>query len=190
LALSLLDFTVIGAGFYQPLLPIFAKDVYRVGPAGFGLLAAAPAIGGLLCVGVLLLLGDVRKKGLVALWAFLGYGVCLALFALLDNFFLALLLVAGLGMTNSLQAIMRQTAFQLLTPDHVRGRVFSVFTMFSQSVASVGAMEVGFAASLLGGPGALLLGSAIGVTLTLRFWIALPDLRRFRTDRTNPAMKD
>jgi len=181
-ALVLLDFTIIGVGYYRPLLPIFAKDIFNVGPAGFGLLASAPAVGGMLGVLVLLVVGDIRHKGLLALWSFLLFSLCLGFFALSRNFWVALLLVGVLGLTNSLQAVMRQTAFHLLTPDHLRGRAFSVFNMFSQGANSVGAMEVGFAASLIGAPGALLFGSAIGLILTLVFWLAWPGLRQFRSD--------
>lgn len=181
-ALVLLDFMIIGMGYYRPLLPVFAKDIFNVGPAGFGLLASAPAIGGILGVLVLLVIGDVEQKGLMALWSFLVFSLSLGLFALSRNFWLALLWVGILGLTNSLQAVMRQTAFHLLTPDQVRGRAFSVFNMFSQGANSVGAMEVGFAASLLGAPGALALGSIVGLIVTLMFWAAWPGLRRFGSD--------
>jgi MFS family permease len=181
-ALVLLDFTIISVGYYRPLLPIFAKDIFQVGPAGFGLLASAPAVGGMLGVLVLLVVGDVRWKGLLALWSFLLFSSCLGFFAISRNFQMAVFLVGVLGLANSLQAVMRQTAFHLLTPDHIRGRAFSVFNMFSQGANSVGAMEVGFAASLLGAPGALLLGSAIGLVLTFTFWAVSPGLRQFRSD--------
>ena len=180
-ALSFMDLAVIGVGYYHPLLPVFAKDIFKVGPAAFGLLASAPSVGGIIGILVLLMAGDVKQKGMLALWAFLAFSLCLGLFAVLENFWLALLLAGALGATNSLQAVMRQTAFQLLTPDHLRGRTFAVFTIFSQSVNSVGAMEVGFAASLIGARGALLFGSAIGIFLTLTFWATRADLRRFCT---------
>ena len=179
LALSLMDFAIIGVGYYQSLLPVFAKDIYHVGPAAFGLLASAPAAGGIIGILALLFAGDVKRKGLVALWAFISFSSCLAVFALTRNFLLGLLLVVALGITNSLQAIIRHTAFQVLTPDHLRGRTFAVFTMFAQGVGSFGAMQVGFMASLLGAPGALLLGSFLGVVITLTFWIGWPEVRRF-----------
>ena len=140
-ALSLMDLTVIGVGWYQPLLPVFAKDIFKVGPAPFGLLASAPSIGGMLAIFVLLTAGDVKRKGLVALWAFLVYSFCVGVFAVSENFWLALVLVGVLGATNSVQAVMRQTAFQLLTPDHLRGRTFAVFTIFSHSAGALGAIK-------------------------------------------------
>jgi MFS family permease len=181
-ALVMLDFAIMGFGYYRPLLPVFAKDIFNVGPAGFGLLAAAPAVGGILGTAALLIAGDVGRKGLFVLWAFLFFSLCLGLFALSRDLWPALFFVAALGLTNSLQAVMRQTTFQLLTPDHLRGRAFAVFNMFSQGANAVGAMEVGFMAALIGAPGALLLGSAVGLILTLGCWIALPGLRQFRAD--------
>jgi MFS family permease len=180
LTLVLLDFAIVGVGYYRPLLPVFAKDIFKVGPAGFGLLASAPAVGGTVATLALLLARHVERKGLLALWAFLLFSVGLGLFAASQNFWVALVLVGGLGLTNALQAVMRQTAFHLLTPDHVRGRAFSIFNMFSQGANSVGAMVVGFTAALIGAPGALLIGSVVGIILTLAVWTAWPGLRQFR----------
>jgi hypothetical protein len=77
---------------------------------------------------------------------------------------------------------MRQTSFHLLTPDHVRGRAFAVFNMFSQGANSVGAAEIGFMAALLGAPGSLLFGCATGGLLVLGCWVAIPGLRHFGTE--------
>lgn len=179
MALVLLDFTIVGMGYYRPLLPIFAKDILYVGPAGFGILSSAPAIGGVIGTLLLLCIGDVEHKGLLALWSFLAYAAALSLFALSTSFGLSLLLLGILGLANSLQAVMRQTSFHLLTPDHVRGRAFAIFNMFSQGANSVGAAEVGFVAALLGAPGSLLFGGAVGGLLTLGCWIVMPGLRSF-----------
>ncbi len=149
LTLVMLDFIVIGFGYYRPLLPIFAKDILFVGPAGFGMLSSAPAIGGVLGTFALLAIGDVKSKGLLALWSFLAYAVGIGSFCALDHISgLSLLLLGVMGLANSLQAVMRQTSFHLLTPDHVRGRAFSVFNMFSQGANAVGGAEVGFMAAL------------------------------------------
>ena len=183
MALVLLDFTIVGVGYYRPLLPIFAKDILNVGPAGFGALSSAPAVGGTFGTLLLLLIGDIEHKGLLALWSFLSYATALGFFAISTNFWLSLLLLGFLGLSNSLQAVMRQTSFHLLTPDRVRGRAFAVFNMFSQGANSVGATEVGFMAALIGSPGSLLFGCAVGAILTLGCWAALPGLRRFGSER-------
>jgi predicted MFS family arabinose efflux permease len=179
LILVLLDFIVVGVGCYRPLLPIFAKDILFVGPAGFGMLSSAPAIGGIIGTVTLLAVGDVKSKGLLALWSFLAYALAVGVFAISTTFWLSLFLLGVMGLTNSLQAVMRQTTFHLLTPEHVRGRAFSVFNMFSQGANAVGATEVGFMAALLGAQGSLLFGCAVGGLLTLACWIMLPGLRNF-----------
>jgi predicted MFS family arabinose efflux permease len=179
LALVLLDFIVVGVGYYRPLLPIFAKDILSVGPAGFGLLSSAPAVGGITGALVVLLIGDVERKGLLALWSFLSYALAVGLFALSTNFWLSIFLLGILGLVNSLQALMRQTTFHLLTPDQLRGRAFAIFNMFSQGANAVGAAQVGFVAALLGAPGALLFGCAAATVVTLGCWAAMPGLRRF-----------
>jgi MFS family permease len=181
-AMVLLDFTIVGLRYYRPLLPIFAKDILHVGPAGYGVLSSAPAIGGVLGTVIVLFFGDVRRKGLLALWSFLSYALALGIFSLSVQMGLSLFLLAVLGLANSLQAVMRQTSFHLLTPDHVRGRAFSVFNMFSQGANSVGAAEIGFMASLLGAPGSLLFGCAVGGLLTLGCWTMMPGLRKFGTE--------
>jgi len=183
LAMVLLDFVIVGVGYYRPLLPIFAKDILRVGPVGFGMLSSAPAVGGILGTITLLVMGDIKSKGLLALWSFLSYGVALGIFAISTQFWLSLVLLGGLGLANSLQAVMRQTSFHLLTPEPVRGRAFAVFAIFSQGANGVGATEVGFMAALLGAPGALLFGCAVGSLLTLGFWVIMPGLRQFGTEK-------
>jgi len=181
-AMVLLDFTIVGIGYYRPLLPIFAKDILHVGPAGYGMLSSAPAIGGVLGTVSILFFGDVRRKGQLALWSFLSYATALGVFALSTRMGLSLFLLGVLGLANSLQAVMRQTSFHLLTPDRVRGRAFAVFNMFSQGANSVGAAEIGFMAALLGAPGALLFGCGLGALLTLGCWAGMPGLRKFGTE--------
>ncbi len=179
LAMVMLDFIIVGVGYYRPLLPIFAKDILFVGPAGFGMLSSAPAVGGVLGTLTLLMTRDIKSKGLLALWSFLSYAAALGLFAVSTNFWLSLLLLGALGLANSLQAVMRQTSFHLLTPEPVRGRAFAVFAIFSQGANGVGATEVGFMAALLGAPGSLLFGCAVGASITLICWAAIPGLRSF-----------
>jgi predicted MFS family arabinose efflux permease len=186
-ALVLLDFLVTGVGYYRPLLPIFAKDILHVGPAGFGTLSSAPAIGGVTGTLLLLVVGDFERKGLLVLWSLFSYAVAVGFLAISTNFWLSLSLLGFLGLANSLQAVMRQTTFHLLTPDHLRGRAFSVFNMFSQGANSVGATEVGFVAALIGAPGSMLFGCAVGAILTLGCWAAIPGLRRFGTDGMRSA---
>jgi MFS family permease len=181
-AMVMLDFTIVGLGYYRPLLPIFAKDILNVGPTGYGMLSSAPAVGGVSGTLIILFCGDIERKGQLALWSFLSYALAVGVFAITTRMPLSLLLLGVLGLANSLQAVMRQTSFHLLTPDHVRGRAFAVFNMFSQGANSVGAAEIGFVASILGAPGALIFGGVISAMLTLGCWGMMPGLRKFGVD--------
>ena len=181
-AMVILDFVVVGFGCFRPLLPVFAKDILLVGPTGFGMLSSAPAIGGVIATISLLLFGDVKRKGSLAVWSFLAYAAAVGIFALSTNFWLSLLLLGSTGLANSLQAVMRQTTFHILTPDQVRGRAFAVFHMFSQGANGFGATEIGFAAAFLGASGALIFGSAVGSLLTLGCCLVMPGLRTFGTE--------
>ena len=96
-AMVMLDFVIVGVGYYRPLLPVFAKDILFVGPAGFGMLSSAPAIGGIVGTFALLLFGDVKNKGVMALWSFLAYTAALGIFAVSTNFWLSLLLLGNFG---------------------------------------------------------------------------------------------
>jgi len=182
-AMVILDFFVTGFGYFRPLLPVFAKDILFVGPTGFGMLSSAPAIGGVLGTAILLVIGDVKGKGRLAVWSFLAYALAVGMFALSTSFWLSVTLLAVTGLANALQAVMRQTTFHIFTPDQVRGRAFAVFHMFSQGANGFGATEIGFAAALLGAPGALLFGCAVGSLLTLGCWVGMPGLKVFGTEK-------
>ncbi len=181
LALFLLDFGATIVGFYRPLLPIFAKDILHVGATGLGVLSAAPAVGSILGTGMLLLAGNVQRKGLLAIGVTLLFGISLGLFGASSWFLLSLLILGALGLADSISVIIRQTTIQILTPDHLRGRVASLLTIFAMGANSLGAMEAGFAASLLGAPGAMFLGSAVCVVIVLGIGAAWRQLREYRS---------
>ena len=79
LSLFLLDFGVTLVGFYRPILPIFAADVFNMGASGLGLLYAAPSAGSLLGSAALLMAGDIKRKGVAVVMAAVGFAGSLAL---------------------------------------------------------------------------------------------------------------
>ena len=175
-----LDVVAMLFGYYPTLLPVFA-DLLDAGPAGFGLLTAAPAAGSLLGAGIMLLVGRLRHPGWVMLAAVAGYGVGLIGLGLSRWFPLALAFGALLGLTDAISMAIRHAATQLHTPDALRGRVSSVFQISVQGGNSVGALDAGFAAALLGaGPATALGGGLVLVAVTLFGWLVRP-LRTFKT---------
>ncbi len=177
--LLLLDFGVTVVGYFRTLLPIFAKDILKQGAGGLGLLSSAPAVGSVLGALVLLLSGNLRNKGRLVLVSAAFYGVALIIFGTSSLFWLSLLLVGVLGFTDAISVTVRQTTVQLLTPDQLRGRAFSIFSIFALGANSVGAMEAGIVAALIGAPGAMMLGGAIGIAVVLGIAVGIRQVRQY-----------
>ena len=182
LSLLLLDFGTILVGFYQPLLPVFANDVFRVSASGLGLLYSAPAIGLMIGSVALLLVGDIKRKGAIAVLAALLFASSLALLGSAPWFWLGVLAVGALGFFDSISVTMRRTVVQLLAPDNMRGRANSLITVFAQSANASGALIAGIAAAYLGAPNALMVGSVLCFIIVLCISRAIPQLWRYRSD--------
>lgn len=182
LCLFLLDFGVTLVGFYRPLLPIFASDVFKVGATGLGALYAAPALGSLLGSASLLMAGDVKRKGAVAVISAVCFAGSLALLGSSKWLWMAVAAVITLGFTDAISVAIRRTVVQLLAPDAMLGRASSLITVFAQSTNGLGALLAGSAAELLGAPNALLLGSVLCVIMVIGIHRAIPQLWRYRSN--------
>jgi len=181
LSLFLLDFGVTLVGFYRPILPIFATDVFKMGASGLGLLYAAPSLGAIIGSIALLTAGDLKRKGVCVVIAALLFAASLALLGLAQWFWLAILAVILLGITDSVSVAIRRTVVQLLAPDGMLGRASSLITVFAQATNGLGAVLAGAAAQLFGAPNALLIGSAICFLMILATCLAIPQLWRYRS---------
>jgi MFS family permease len=182
LSLFLLDFGVTLVGFYRPILPIFAADVFKMGASGLGVLYGAPSLGAILGSMALLMLGDVKRKGVMVVVAALVFAANLALLGLAQSFWMAVGAILILGFTDSLSVAIRRTVVQLLAPDAMLGRATSLITVFSQATNGLGAILAGAAAQAWGAPSALLLGSSICFLMILATCLAIPQLWRYRSD--------
>lgn len=181
LSLFLLDFGVVLVGFYRPILPIFAADVFKTGASGLGLLYGAPSLGAILGSMALLSVGDVKRKGVLVVIAALVFAGSLALLGISGWFWMALLAVLILGFTDAISVAIRRTVVQLLAPDGMLGRASSLITVFAQATNGLGAILAGVAAQWLGAPNALVLGSAICFVMIFAICAAIPQLWRYRS---------
>ncbi|WP_413574784.1 MFS transporter [Bdellovibrio sp. HCB290] len=181
-ALSLDMISVLFGG-VTALLPIFASEILNVGPRGLGLLRAAPAFGATL-MGIYLTRVEIRKNaGRKLLFAVAGFGVSILVFALSQNFFLSLFALAFSGVFDSVSVIVRSTAVQLVSPDHMRGRISSVNSMFIGSSNEVGEFESGVAAKFLGTVPAACFGALMCLlTVGIIAWKS-PTLRKMDMDK-------
>jgi MFS family permease len=181
LSLFLLDFAVVLVGFYRPILPIFAADVFKMGASGLGLLYAAPSAGSLLGTTALLMAGDVKRKGVLVIVAALFFAGALALLGVSRWFWMALGAVMLLGFTDSISVAIRRTVVQLLAPDEMLGRAASLITVFAQTTNGLGALLAGIAAEYWGAPNALLVGSSLCFLMIFATCVAIPQLWRYRS---------
>ena len=181
LSLFLLDFAVVLVGFYRPILPIFAADVFKTGAAGLGLLYAAPSAGSLLGTTVLLMAGDVHRKGVLVIIAALFFAAGLALLGISQWFWMAVVAVLLLGFADSISVAIRRTVVQLLAPDGMLGRAASLITVFAQTTNGLGALLAGITAQYMGASNALLVGSALCFVMILGICLAIPQLWRYRS---------
>jgi MFS family permease len=182
LSLFLLDFFAVLFGFYRPILPIFAEEIFNVGARGLGALYAAPAIGALLGSGVLLAVGDIERKGAVAVVVTLVFALSLGLLGLAETFWMGLLAVGLLGVSDAISVAMRRTVVQILAPDNMRGRATSFLTVFAQTTNGLGAVIAGAGAALLGAPNAALLGCVLCALTVFGTCWAIPQLWRYRPE--------
>ena len=160
------------------LLPIYAQDILKVGPEGFGALRAAPAIGAFLTMLITAYIPISRNAGMKLLAAIFGFGVCIIVFGLSSIFWISMVALFFSGVTDGVSMVIRQTILQLKTPDHMRGRVASVNSMFVGSSNELGAFESGVTAKLMGTVTAVVFGGTMTLITVVSTGIINPTLRK------------
>jgi MFS family permease len=154
---------------YSYMMPVIARDVLGVGPAGLGWLSSAGGLGAAGGTVIMAALGDVRRKASLLLWACLGAGVFLGAFALSQWYPLSLALAGLLGMILASYDILMQTLIQLLTVDEVRGRVFSLYSL-TFGFNALGGFLAGAVAASIGAPLAIGASGLLLLAYTLRIF--------------------
>jgi len=173
-----LDLFAVLLGGATALLPVFARDVLHVGPEGFGLLRAGPAIGATM-IALWLAANPIRSRAGAYMFGGVAlFGLATCVFALSRSLWLSVAALAVLGGADMLSVYVRQTLIQLVTPDPMRGRVAAVSSVFIGASNELGEFESGVVARFLGPVGAALFGGlgALGVT-ALWAWL-FPQLRK------------
>ncbi len=154
-----LDFVATFFASATALLPIFAKEILNVGARGFGMLAAAPAVGAVLAGLVLASRRtEWKKPGRTVLLSVAIYGAATLVFGLSRAFWLSLLMLAVTGAADTISTVIRQTIRQLITPDRLRGRMTSVNMIFFMGGPQLGELEAGLVAAALGAPFSVIIG--------------------------------
>ncbi|MEH1808861.1 MFS transporter [Nostoc sp.] len=178
LAAITLDMFAVLLGGAIALLPIFAKDILHVGPVELGYLQAAHSIGALTMAITLAYLPPLRKAGPALLWSVVGFGIVTIIFGLSRSFWLSMLMLILGGALDSISVVIRHTLVQIRTPDHLRGRVAAINSVFISASNELGGFESGLTAALFG-PVISVVGGGIGtivvVIATAMIW---PGIRK------------
>ena len=173
-----LDMIAVLFGGAVALLPVFAQDILKVGSEGFGMLRAAPAIGAFMTMLVTAYIPISKHAGLKLLVAIFGFGISIVVFGLSSIFWISLVALFFSGVTDGVSMVIRQTILQLKTPDHMRGRVSSVNSMFVGSSNELGAFESGVTAKLMGTVTAVVFGGAMTLITVITTGIVSPTFRK------------
>jgi len=173
-----LDMVAVLFGGAVALLPIFAQDILKVGPEGFGFLRAAPAVGAFLTMLVTAYVPLSKNAGMKLLAAIFGFGVCIIIFGLSTLFWVSLFALFFSGVFDGISVVIRQTILQIKTPDNMRGRVSAVNSMFVGSSNELGAFESGLTARLMGTVTAVVFGGSMTLLVVLTTGIISPTFRK------------
>jgi MFS family permease len=174
-----LDMFGVLLGGATAMMPIYAKDILKVGPRGLGWLMTAPSIGAFTMALFQAHRGPMRKAGRTLLFAVAGFGIVTVVFGISRNFWLSMLMLAFLGSCDNISVVVRSTLVQILTPDGMRGRVSALNSLFIGTSNELGAFESGLVANFFG-PVISVVSGGIGTLLIVlgMTWLS-PQLRSY-----------
>ncbi len=177
----ILDFFATFFASGMTLMPVFAKDILKVGPEGLGLLYAAPSIGGILAGLLFSYKKHIKKQGYVLMAGIFIYGIATIIFGISNSFILSLSMMALVGAGDMVSSIIRSTLRQLTTPDHMRGRMVSINMIFYLGGPQLGEVESGVLASLIGTPYTVVIGGIATIIATVFFTLRIPELLEYES---------
>jgi MFS family permease len=175
-SMLLLEVALSVFGSFNTMLVVFSKDIFAVGPQGFGLMQSAPGVGTVLGSFVLAWVGDVQRKGRLVIIGSIFHGVGIAAFALCPWFPAALVLLAVTGAADIVVGATRNTILQLWARGPMLGRVMSLHAMSSRGMGPLGGFQAGTLTQLIGVQHAVALGGAACIALTLALAWRVPAL--------------
>lgn len=182
-----IDLAAMTFGMPRTLFPVLSLTVYHTGAAGTGALFAAVSAGATVAALTTGWLGRTRRLGRVVVWAVLCWGAAIALVGLVTSLWAAMALLAVAGAADSVSAVCRSTINQTVTPDAMRGRMSSVFSLVVTSGPRLGDIESGTVASLATPRFSVLSGGVGCVIAAVLLVRAFPALVRYDAEHLTGA---
>ncbi len=178
-----IDLSAMTFGMPRALFPVLAVSVYGAGAAGTGLLFASVSAGAAVAALTTGWLGAARRLGLITIAAVCAWGVAIAGAGLVGSLWPAAALLALAGAADSVSAVCRSVINQSVTPDEMRGRMSSVFSLVVTSGPRLGDVEAGVVASLTSVRTSVVSGGLACVAGALVVTAAFPALRAYDKQR-------
>ncbi|MCM3873734.1 MAG: MFS transporter [Pyrinomonadaceae bacterium] len=168
---SLLSISAVTSLFgapYLTLVPIFARDIFKLGETGLAWMMGIAGAGAFSAALLLAYLGDFQRKGWSVLGGAFSFGVCLICFGLSTNLRVSLIFLFGVGFSIVTSVAVANTLLQKLVTDQMRGRVMSMFILSFIGAMPIGNLFAGVVSHRFGAPVALAAGGlAIIVYVTI-----------------------
>lgn len=173
-----LDMFAVFFGGAVAMVPVYASDILKIGPEGFGILNGASDIGAICSVLLLTIFPMRQNQGRRLIIAVSGFGICVIIFGLSKWFLLSFVALMISGMLDGISVVIRGTIMQLRTPDEMKGRVMSVNSMFINSSNELGQFESGVMAKLMGVVPSVVFGGCMTLIVAMITWFKAPELRK------------
>jgi MFS family permease len=168
--MSLITLVALSSIFIMPyamLMPVFARDVLQVGARGLGILLASAGVGALIGALSLALFSDYRKKGRFVMAGTSTFVIAALMFSFSNSYHISILLLLFIGWGMVMQNASINSLLQTITPDHLRGRIMSLYVLFFAGMMPFGSLQAGFIADRFGAQMALRVGGIIVACVTV-----------------------
>ena len=173
-----LDLFIVLMGSVVTLLPVYAADILNVGPESLGILRGMPALGGVVIGLGLASLPPMRRSGLCLFSALIVFAASILVFSLSTVYWISLAALFVYGAADMISVNIRMTLIQLATPNHLRGRVSAVNSIFISSSNEMGDIRAGSAAAMVGPVTTVFIGGIAALSVAVGGWYIFPKLRQ------------
>jgi MFS family permease len=185
-AAIMMDLFGVLLGGATALMPYFAKEILKIGEVGLGVLRAAPFVGAFIMGIVLAHRPPIKRSGPALLWSVAGFGVATVGFGLSTDVYLSVAMLLLLGAMDNITVVIRHVLVQVRTPDHLRGRVGAVNSLFIECSNELGGYESGLVAKLTSAVFSVVSGGIGTILVAAGVAAGFPELRKLGELKADP----
>ncbi|MFN7731578.1 MAG: MFS transporter [Pirellula sp.] len=185
-----LDLFAVLFGGAVAMLPLYAENILHIGPIGLGFLSAAPMLGALACAVVCIRFPPRAHAGKLLLACIFGFGVSIIVFALSKNAYLSCAALFVSGCLDGVSVVIRKSILRLYSPDHMRGRIAAVNSVFIGASNELGELESGLAAHWLGLVPSVFAGGITTILIVIAVALFGTEVRNFDMRNLHSAPED